>query len=94
MARSIREDYLYQDSFDPFDAFTTNEKQYQMLKTILALYEEGLKLVDREEFDFSAIEDLAVLQKVARIKEIDITNEGATPFESLRGEIQKAFAAL
>jgi len=91
-SKSIREDYLYQDSFDPEDAYTIPVKQYQMLKTIVALYNEGMKLVDREEFDFTKVESLPVIQKVARIKEIAADDEAA--FEAVRKEIAKEISAL
>jgi len=35
VARMIREDYLQQSAFDPVDAYTSINKQYQMLNTIL-----------------------------------------------------------
>lgn len=93
-AKSIREDYLYQDSFDPDDAFTSPKKQYQMLKTITALYDEGLKLMDKEDFDFSKLEEHPVIQRVARIKEIKIENDGEGEFEKVRGEIVSVVASL
>ncbi|MCL4147098.1 UNVERIFIED_CONTAM: hypothetical protein GTU68_040183 [Idotea baltica] len=92
-SKSIREDYLYQDSFDPFDAFTSQTKQYEMLKTILALYNEGQKLVDKEEFDFSKVESLPVLQRVARCKDIKIDEE-RDEFEKIRSEIAKQMGNL
>lgn len=93
VSKSIREDYLYQDSFDPFDAFITPEKQYEMLRTILTLYKEGQKLVDKEEFDFSKVEALPCLQRVARCKEIKM-DENFADFEKIRGEIAKEMNAL
>ncbi len=67
-AKSIREDYLYQDSFDPFDAYTLNDKQYEMLKTILTLFREGEKLMDIEDFDFSQIQGSDVINELADLK--------------------------
>ncbi len=94
VAKSIREDYLFQDSFDAFDAYTSNTKQYEMLKTILTLYEEVLKLADREDFDFSKVEELPVIQKIARVKDIDIDKDGAEPFDKLRSQVVKEVGAL
>lgn len=91
-SKSIREDYLYQDSFDPFDAFTIPIKQYQMLKTIVTLYREGLKLVDREEFDFAKVEELPVIQRVARMKELEA--DDADGYDTIRKEIGKEIGAL
>jgi V/A-type H+/Na+-transporting ATPase subunit A len=92
VAKSIREDFLYQDSFDPEDAYIRPEKQYQMLKTIITLYQEGLKLVDREEFDFRKVESTPVLQKIARVKELP--SDDVAPYENIRNEIQKEIGSL
>ena len=91
-AKSIREDYLYQDSFSPEDAFTPPKKQYEMLKTIITLYNAGLKLTEKEDFDFAKLEDHAVVQRVAKVKEIKIEN--AAEFEKVRGEIESAVASF
>lgn len=41
VAKSLREDYLQQNAFDEVDTFTSREKQYKMLDTILSLASEG-----------------------------------------------------
>ncbi len=92
VAKSIREDFLYQDSFDEDDAYTMSSKQYQMLKTIVTLYEEGLKLVDREEFDFSQVENLPVVQEIAKVKTLPADDDGA--YVTIRTNIAKAVGAL
>ena len=38
-ARSIREDFLHQDAFHEVDTYTSLEKQYSMMKLVLAFYE-------------------------------------------------------
>ena len=91
-SKSIREDFLYQDSFDPEDAYTTSDKQYEMLKTIITLYREGIKLADREEFDFSVLENAPVIQKIAKIKEIKA--DDAKGFAAVRSDIEKTIAGL
>ena len=91
-SKSIREDYLYQDSFDPVDAYISPKKQYEMIKTILSLFNEGMKLSEREEFDFKKLESLEVLNKVAKCK--DITEENMSDFGALRDEVAAEMAAL
>ncbi len=39
-ARSVREDYLQQNAFDDTDTYTSNKKQYMMLKMIMAFSKE------------------------------------------------------
>ena len=40
-ARSIREDFLHQNSFHEIDTYTSLRKQYLMMKLVLAFYEEA-----------------------------------------------------
>ena len=40
-ARSIREDYLHQNAFHDVDTYTSLNKQYRMLKLIMAFYYKG-----------------------------------------------------
>ncbi len=92
-SKAIREDFLYQDSFNPDDAYTSLDKQYHMLKTIGTLYNTALDaLADREEFDFSKLEELSVIQKIARMKEFK--NEEIDKFEALQREVATEVAGL
>ena len=45
-SKQLREDYLQQNAFDDVDTFTSREKQYQMLKTIVLFHEEGQKALE------------------------------------------------
>jgi len=94
VAKSIREDYLYQDSFSDTDAYTSAQKQYQMLKTIVTVYSEGLKLADKEDFDFNKIAEHPVIQKVAKIKEVELKDGDVSGFEKVRAEIFSVFSEL
>lgn len=44
ITKSLREDYLQQNAFDAVDTFTSREKQFEMLQTILLFHDEGQKL--------------------------------------------------
>jgi V/A-type H+-transporting ATPase subunit A len=92
VSKSIREDYLYQDSFSPKDAYISPQKQYQMMKTILALYHEGMKLAGKEDFDFGQIAKMKVLVAVARCKEIEEDNLAG--YEIIRDEIAAELGAM
>ncbi len=67
--KSIREDFLFQNAFDYVDAYTPPKKQYWMLRNILAVYNEAVKYVDKEGFDFNEFLKLPVLQEVVKCKE-------------------------
>ena len=46
-ARSIREDFLHQNSFDEIDTYTSLKKQYNMMKLVYAFYADGVKALDK-----------------------------------------------
>ncbi|MGX7013546.1 V-type ATP synthase subunit A [Vagococcus silagei] len=46
VAKSIREDYLQQNAFDEVDTFSSREKQYKMLDTILSFGIEGNRALE------------------------------------------------
>lgn len=45
-ARSIREDFLHQNSFHEVDTYTPLRKQFLMMKLVLAFYEESVKALE------------------------------------------------
>lgn len=66
-ARSIREDYLHQNAFHEVDTFTSMEKQFMMLKLILAFYELGLEALQKGA-DLDDIIKLPVRENIGRFK--------------------------
>jgi len=91
-AKSLREDFLFQNAFDEEDAYTSLKKQYHMLKCILTIYYAGQEVVDKEEFDFENLKNLPVLKRVVKVKEIK-DGEWAE-FESLAKEVESSIKAL
>ncbi len=45
-ARSIREDFLHQNSFHEIDTYTPLQKQFRMMKLVLAFYEQSKKALE------------------------------------------------
>jgi V/A-type H+-transporting ATPase subunit A len=70
IARSIREDYLHQNSFHEIDTYTSLEKQYGMLRMILKWGELGQKALDAGA-EFSKISDLSVREDIGRAKYVE-----------------------
>lgn len=70
IAKSIREDFLFQNAFDPDDAYTPLAKQYGMLRSIIAVYEQGKEVVNQEEFDFKDFQDLDVVKELPTVKHV------------------------
>ena len=66
----IREDYLHQNSFHEIDTYTSTNKQFKMLKTILFFYEEGLAAL-AQDADFNKISALAVREDIGRFKYVE-----------------------
>ena len=74
VSKSLREDFLFQNAFDPEDAYTVPKKCYWILKAIMAVYYEWLNLLSNEEFEFKNLEKLEILQQLPRAKEIKMDN--------------------
>jgi V/A-type H+-transporting ATPase subunit A len=68
-SRSIREDFLHQNAFHEVDTFTSMEKQYEMLKTILHFHAQSLEAIDAGT-DTADISKLSVREEIARAKYI------------------------
>jgi V/A-type H+/Na+-transporting ATPase subunit A len=66
VARMIREDFLFQNAFDPNDAYTSLKKQYRILKAILLFMDKALNVVEQEDFDFAKLRSLAVKEEVSK----------------------------
>jgi V/A-type H+-transporting ATPase subunit A len=94
-ARSIREDFLHQNSFDEIDTYTSLKKQYYMMKLVFEFYQQGTKALEHG----ASINDLVkmeVREKIGRFKytleaDIDdqydkIKEEIAAETESLTGK--------
>ena len=79
-ARSIREDFLHQNSFDEIDTYTSLKKQYYMMKLVYAYYEQGNKALD-EGVSISDLVGAQVRERIGRFK--------YTPEEQIDDEYEK-----
>ncbi len=88
-SRSIREDFLHQNSFDEIDTYTSLKKQYYMMKLVYAYYEQGSAALK----DGASINDLVKLkvrERIGRFKyvhEDDIDTEYKAVMDALQLEI-------
>jgi V/A-type H+-transporting ATPase subunit A len=72
-AKSLREDFLFQNSFDPEDAYMTPKRTYFILKTIMTLYFTALPLLEENpDFDFKKLENHPILQDIAKAKTVKV----------------------
>jgi V/A-type H+/Na+-transporting ATPase subunit A len=92
VAKSIREDFLFQDAFSPEDAYTPPKKQFGMLKTIMTVYHAGLEVIEGLDFDFRKLQNLPELQEVVHVKDIPRGEE--EKYEGLQKRVRDAILAL
>lgn len=89
-ARSIREDFLYQDAFHEVDTYASLRKQYSMLKVILTFHQVGEKMLEKGK-SFKEILSLPVRQGIARMRLIPEDKfEGIEKVESQIRALEKA----
>ncbi len=91
-SKSIREDFLHQNSFHDVDTYTPIEKQKAMLNVILTFYKQGLDAIHAGA-EFAKIEDLKCNGEFADMKYIP-TSEFAEYFKGFEERIKSDFAAL
>ena len=66
-ARSLREDFLHQNSFDEIDTFTSLNKQFRLLSLIMNFYYQSKEALEHEA-EYSDIVRLPVRDAIARFK--------------------------
>lgn len=66
-ARSIREDFLHQNAFDETDTYTPLEKQYYMLKLVIAFNDQAQDAV-KNGANVNKLIGMAVREKIGRYK--------------------------
>ncbi|MEA4889460.1 MAG: V-type ATP synthase subunit A [Clostridiaceae bacterium] len=66
-SRSVREDFLHQDSFDPIDTYTSLPKQYRMLSLIMEFYYQG-RIALEHNAPFRELIKLPVRDEISHLK--------------------------
>lgn len=90
-ARSIREDYLHQNAFHKVDTFTTMEKQYEMLRTILYFHKKALEAISAGA-EAGDIFKLGIREDIGRAKYIP--EEEMERIAKIREEIDNQLKSL
>ena len=91
-ARSIREDFLHQNSFDEIDTYTSLRKQYYMMQLVYAFYKVGSEAL-KTGANINDLVKMEVRERIGRFKytkEADIDEE----FEKVKQELAKEVASL
>ena len=66
-SRSIREDYLHQNSFHEIDTYTSLKKQEMMMELVLGFYEQSAEAL-KEGADVEALIKMPVREAIGRFK--------------------------
>ncbi|MFA7365897.1 MAG: V-type ATP synthase subunit A, partial [Synergistaceae bacterium] len=75
-SKSIREDFLHQNSFHEIDTYASMDKQFKMLRNILTFHHLGMQVLIRGGMLRSVI-DLPIREDIARmryVEESDLNN--------------------
>ncbi len=90
-ARSLREDFLHQNSFDPVDTYTSLGKQYKMLSMLMEYYYGASKALTAG-VGYKSLVELPVRAEIARLKlvaEKDIDEK----YKTLRKDLERQLTA-
>ncbi len=91
-ARSIREDFLHQNSFHEVDTYTSLEKQHDMMKLILTWYEKAEAALE-QHVHLGKLIDMPVREEIGRMKYIP-ESEREKRFGEINKNLEAAFAVL
>ncbi len=91
-ARSIREDFLHQNSFHDIDTYTPLEKQYLMMKLVLAYYEQCSEALEKGA-DIEKLVALPVREQIGRFKYVPVSEGDDKAMYQSYENIQKNLAS-
>lgn len=89
-ARSIREDFLHQNSFHEVDTYTPLRKQYLMMKLVLAFYEQAVEALSKGA-SMKVLLGMDVRERIGRYKYTTAENIEAE-YEKIMNELSAEVA--
>jgi len=89
-ARSIREDFLHQNSFHDVDTYTSLRKQFLMMKLVLAFYEKSEKAL-KDGAGVQGLIKMPVREKIGRFKYV-LDENIETEYEAVTKELEAEIA--
>ncbi len=92
-ARIIREDFLQQNAFHDVDTYCEPEKQYRMLEIMMAYYEEGMEMLEKDKVSFDSLEQMEVVEKLSRMSNVP-QDEWEERFADIEMKMNKEFDSL
>jgi len=90
-AKMMREDFLHQSAFDPIDTYTSQRKQFLMLRNIVDFYDLAREAAEGGA-EIDAIMKLDVVESIAGMKRVE--EEDIDQLDALRADIEKQIGEL
>ncbi len=90
-AKSLREDFLHQNAFHETDTYTSMEKQFKMLSTILTFHHYGMEAL-KNGAPINELFNLPVREKIARMGLV--SEESLNQIDDLEREMKEEIARL
>ena len=84
-ARSIREDFLHQNSFHEVDTYTSLDKQYMMMDLVLAYYDQSVEALEKGA-KLQNLINLPVREQIGRFKYVT-EDEIQKEYEKVKEEL-------
>jgi V/A-type H+-transporting ATPase subunit A len=91
-ARSIKEDFLYQDAMHEIDTYCGHEKQHRMLSLIMKFYYLANNMIDGE-IDIEKLFEIPVREKIGRARFI-LEEDMEDKFDSMEKELEEQIKGL
>jgi len=91
VAKMIREDFLHQNAYHDIDTYSTIDKQFKMIKTIIYFYNQAQYYL-KMGADITKIENATIMEKIARMKYIP--NDKVDQIDMIEKEIDDEFSSL
>jgi V/A-type H+-transporting ATPase subunit A len=92
IARSVREDFLQQDSFSEYDSYMEQKKMSATMDLILSFYHKAQSAIEKGA-DIEKIAELPVRERISRAKEAGSDSYQAV-YAEVDNEIDRQLAAL
>ncbi|MEJ2148151.1 MAG: V-type ATP synthase subunit A, partial [Chloroflexota bacterium] len=91
-ARLLRQGFLQQNALDEVDAYSTIQKQIQILSVILHFHQRAQRII-KAGAPITAIHDLPVVTTVIRMKSL-VTNEELSKLDDIQHEVDEQMDQL
>lgn len=91
-ARSIREDFLHQNSFHEVDTYTPLHKQFLMMELVIAFYEQSAEAL-RQGATIKHILSMDVREKIGRFKYV-LPENVDTEFENIQKSLAQELESI